>query len=199
VTAPPLPPIPARHRLAAAIVEALHDPRARQILADLARDDTAVRDWLGPDADPRGAVQARARRASATVATAVLGLGPATLAAALDDAALLFDAGLFFETHEVLEPHWRQASLSEREALQGLIQIAVGYQHRVNGNARGARSLLADGVARVRGRRLRGMGLDSFAAAVARTIGPEGEEGGSPAAPPFPRPLARGPGRPPPS
>ncbi len=210
MTAPPLPPLRSRNRLAETILEALHDPAARRILTELAHDETAVRDWLGPDdardrdepcepehppgLGPQGArraydaIRARARCASTTVAAAPLGASRRGLPEALDDTALLFDAGLFFEAHELLEPHWRQASGEAREMLQGLIQIAVGYQHRVNGNARGARSLLIEGAMRVRGRRLMGLSLDDFAGAVAETIGPPG---GAPAGPlvvpPFPR------------
>ena len=84
---------------------------------------------------------------------------------ALRAAARLFDAGLFFEVHEVLEPLWMTASEPRREALQGLIQIAVGWQHLANGNVAGARSLLADGAARLHGRRLLGVDFDPFARA----------------------------------
>jgi uncharacterized protein len=84
---------------------------------------------------------------------------------ALTAAARLFDAGLFFEVHEVLEPHWMVARDLERDALQGLIQIAVGWQHLANGNLPGARSLLADGAARLHGRRLLGVDFDRFAQA----------------------------------
>lgn len=189
MTAPPLPPVPSRQRLAEAILEALHDPAARRILTGLAQDETAVRDWLGlDDADHRDAVRARARRASATVTAAPLGAPAGSLTQALEDAALLFDAGLFYEAHELLEPHWRGAAGHTRQALQGLIQIAVGYQHRVNGNARGARSLLVDGVSRVQGRWLIGVSLDDFAHEVAEAIGPAGGgAAGHRAVPRFPR------------
>ena len=147
--APPLPSLRARHRLAETILAALHEPTARRVLASLAWDDGAVADWLAPhEAHECGAVSARARRASAAMAAAPLRSPAGTLGDALEAAALLFDAGLFFEAHEVLEPHWRRASGDTREALQGLIQIAVGYQHRVNGNAHGARSLLGGGVSK---------------------------------------------------
>ncbi|HEX3175327.1 MAG TPA: DUF309 domain-containing protein [Methylomirabilota bacterium] len=84
---------------------------------------------------------------------------------ALAAAALLFDAGLYFEVHELLEPHWAAASGDTRAALQGLIQIAVGWQHRANGNAVGARALLADGAARLHRGRVAGVDLDDFARA----------------------------------
>jgi predicted metal-dependent hydrolase len=92
---------------------------------------------------------------------------PTDLRTALAAAARLFDAGLFFEVHEVLEPHWATARDATRDALQGLIQIAVGWQHLANGNLGGARSLLADGAARLHGRVLLGLELEAFARAAA--------------------------------
>src|SRR5207249_698488 len=80
-------------------------------------------------------------------------------------AAVLFDAGLAFEVHELLEPYWVRAHGDEREALQGLIQIAVGYQHLANGNLAGARALLDDGTTRTRGRSVAGIDCDAFARA----------------------------------
>src|SRR5262249_59431356 len=87
---------------------------------------------------------------------------------ALDAAAALFDAPLYFEVHELLEPFWRDAGGGEREALQGLIQIAVGYQHLANGNLAGARALLDEGCRRLEGRYLEGMDLDAFGRGVGR-------------------------------
>lgn len=192
--APPLPPLRARNRLTEVILAARHDSSARRILAGLAGDDAAVSDWLGPDDAPhRPAVVARAGRASEALAAVPLRPSSGALDEALDDAALLFDAGLFFETHELLEPHWRRASGDLREVLQGLIQIAVGYQHHVNGNASGARSLLAEGAMRVRRRRLLGLSLDDFADTVARTSRDLGTYAGAPfAVAPFPRAAPRG-------
>jgi hypothetical protein len=64
-------------------------------------------------------------------------------------AAHLFGEQLFFEVHEILEPPWRDAEGDDREILQGLIQVAVGFHHREDGNLRGATSLLADGNAKL--------------------------------------------------
>jgi len=65
-------------------------------------------------------------------------------------AATLFNAGLFFETHELLEPCWLRAEGSLRMFLQGLIQIAAGLHHEQNGNRRGAISLLGEGSGKLR-------------------------------------------------
>jgi predicted metal-dependent hydrolase len=72
-----------------------------------------------------------------------------------------------------------------REALQGLIQIAVGYQHLANGNRAGARSLLVEGSGRLHQRRLAGVELDPFARAA--VVAAERVEAGEPiAVPSFP-------------
>jgi hypothetical protein len=60
-------------------------------------------------------------------------------------AAALWNEQLFFEVHEVLEAVWKTASGAVRQALQGVIQIAVAFHHLAHGNRRGARSLLLEG------------------------------------------------------
>src|SRR5206468_134864 len=54
-----------------------------------------------------------------------------------------------FEVHEVLEAVWKTAAGATRQALQGVIQIAVAYHHLMHGNRRGARSLLVEGRSRL--------------------------------------------------
>ncbi len=49
-----------------------------------------------------------------------------------------FNAGDFFEAHEVWEDCWSEAAGPERRFYQGLIQAAVGLCHFGNGNLRGA-------------------------------------------------------------
>jgi hypothetical protein len=53
-----------------------------------------------------------------------------------------WDAGLFFEIHELLEPVWAAEQGPERQALQGLIMAAVGMHHLCEGNRAGAQDLL---------------------------------------------------------
>ena len=55
----------------------------------------------------------------------------------------LFNAGSFFDAHEVLEDVWREAHGEEKKFLQAVIQAAVGLHHHSTGNIAGARSLLA--------------------------------------------------------
>jgi len=164
----PALPLAVRNRLASTILSALGDERARRQLRALAADEATVRDWLAPDeGDWAPVVCERARRAAGALADRPALAPEADLDQALQAAGVLFDAGLHFEVHEVLEPHWATAHGDTREALQGLIQIAVGYQHLANGNVRGARSLLVEGSARLHARRLAGVELDAFARAAA--------------------------------
>ena len=176
----PTPPLRLRNRLAETILSALSDPAARRALA---ADDF---DWLdGARPEHAAIVRTRARRASQALSECAPLGGTASLGGALGAAATLFDAGLYFEVHELLEPHWSGAAGAERQALQGLIQIAVGFQHLANGNLAGARSLLAEGAARLRAGQLPGLDLERFAAAVSTPSG--GEAADIPAVPPFPR------------
>jgi predicted metal-dependent hydrolase len=182
----PTLPLRARNRLAETILTALHDPAARHALQALSAEDTA-RGWLAADeARWAPALAERARAACAALHDEPLRPHGADLAQALAAAAVLFDAALYFEVHEVLEPHWAVASGEAREALQGLIQVAVGWQHLANANLAGARSLLVEGSSRLHGAWLLGLGLDAFARAAAGAA--EAVAAGRPvAAPSFPR------------
>lgn len=51
---------------------------------------------------------------------------------------LFFNAGDFFEAHEVWEDLWSESHGDERRFYQGLIQAAVGLCHFGNGNLGGA-------------------------------------------------------------
>lgn len=55
----------------------------------------------------------------------------------------LFNAGRFFECHEVWEEVWKQSTGSEKLFYQGLIQAAVAILHAERGNMRGAASIWA--------------------------------------------------------
>jgi hypothetical protein len=182
----PTPPLRPRNRLAETVLAALHDSQARARLAALGEEEAARR-WLGDeDAAWAPAVAARARAATDALAGQARLDHAGDLDQALAAAAVLFDGGLPFEVHEVLEPHWAAAQGRERDALQGLIQVAVGWQHLANGNRAGARALLAEGAARLHGARLRGRDLDALARAAAGAA-LEVDAGATPAPPPFPR------------
>jgi len=55
----------------------------------------------------------------------------------------LFNAGRFFECHEVWEEVWKRSSGGEKLFHQGLIQAAVALLHAERGNMRGAASTWA--------------------------------------------------------
>lgn len=167
----PTLPLGARNRLARTILAAFHDAEARVRLAALAAGED-VQPWLEPDArEAAPLLRQRAEAAAAALRPRPPGSPDASLAEALERAAVLFDAGLGFEAHEVLEPFWAVASGPEREALQGLIQVAVAFQHRANGNLAGYRSLLEEGTARLERGRLPGLDLGAFARAARAALG----------------------------
>lgn len=60
----------------------------------------------------------------------------------------LFNAGRFFEAHEVWEIVWKRTTGAEKTLVQGLIQAAAALVHVERGNLRGAQSVSAK--ARVR-------------------------------------------------
>jgi uncharacterized protein len=56
------------------------------------------------------------------------------------DGIELFNAGRFFDCHEVWEEVWKRSSGAEKLFYQGMIQAAVAILHAQRGNPRGARS-----------------------------------------------------------
>lgn len=58
----------------------------------------------------------------------------------------LFNAGEYFECHELLEHIWRAERDPIRYLYQGILQIGVGLHHLRNRNFRGATLLLRDGI-----------------------------------------------------
>lgn len=167
-------PLGVRNRLAELILDAFEDPVARQTLGSLSAfceagceagpaigDGDAARllglGWFAPrpgggvgllagyrDLGP--ALCSRARAGLRAVGSAAAPAPGPGLSVALDRAARLADAGLYFEVHELLEPVWLRAQGAERSALQGLIQVAVAFHHVENGNVAGAASLLEEGL-----------------------------------------------------
>jgi hypothetical protein len=56
----------------------------------------------------------------------------------LAEMMLLWNQGLFFEVHELLENHWHEAQGEWREVLKTLIQAAAVYVHREAGRLEAA-------------------------------------------------------------
>ncbi|MEP7003756.1 MAG: DUF309 domain-containing protein [Chloroflexota bacterium] len=62
----------------------------------------------------------------------------------------LFNAGEFFEQHEILETLWRDTRAPIRGLYHGILQIGVGFHHWRNGNHHGASVLIEEGITRLR-------------------------------------------------
>ncbi len=96
--------------------------------------------------------------------------GPAQgLEEVLARAATLFNAGLYFEFHEILEGYWMgHAKGPTREFLQGLIQIAIGCYQILRHNPVGALAQFQKGLEKVDGLGDHYLGLElrDFLAAV---------------------------------
>ena len=141
------------------------------------------------ETDDLPALRRRVARFSQAVADArgACGSAQTRLAWYLCAAAALFNAGLFFEVHELLEECWRPAQGPARTLLQGLIQVAVGLHHLANENRRGALSVLEEGAAKLRAfvPESHGVELASFCAAIDATLRSlrDGTAGGAPAIP----------------
>ncbi len=90
--------------------------------------------------------------------------------AALAEGCRRFDAGRFFDAHEVWEDAWRVETGATRLALQGLIQIAAGFHKGlVQGRPSGMVRLLDAGLARLEASGgVGGLELGAFCAAVTR-------------------------------
>jgi hypothetical protein len=63
----------------------------------------------------------------------------------------LFNAGEFYECHEVLEDVWRPSRGAERFFLQALIHFAVGFYHHRQGNRIGAELQLSKALRKLVG------------------------------------------------
>jgi sugar phosphate isomerase/epimerase/predicted metal-dependent hydrolase len=90
------------------------------------------------------------RRASATISPLIAQLaldGPdAPLPAGVIEGIELFNAGEYYEAHEVIEHEWHAERGPVRRLYQGILQIGVGLHHTRAGNYRGAVLLLTDGI-----------------------------------------------------
>jgi predicted metal-dependent hydrolase len=67
----------------------------------------------------------------------------------LVEGVALFNAGRWYEAHEVWEEAWKQESGDRRGLLQGLIQVAAGWIKQGEGRAEGARTLFTRALERL--------------------------------------------------
>ena len=160
-------PLPLRNALAELAIAAFDDADARAALDWLASPpteprpgaaerlaavhlvDPGTRELLAVHGLHGDAVAAHAARAGRAAALGARPTSADPIGRALQQAAALWSERLFFEVHEVLEAAWKTETGDVRQALQGVIQIAVAYHHLAHGNLRGARTLMHEGRARL--------------------------------------------------
>jgi len=61
-----------------------------------------------------------------------------------------FNAGDYYECHDILEGLWNNAPEPQRSILHGILQCAVGLYHLLNQNHRGAMVELGEGLTKLR-------------------------------------------------
>lgn len=61
----------------------------------------------------------------------------------------LFNAGLFFECHELLEGLWKATSGADKAFYHGVVQVAAAFYHYEKHNRHGAVTLLTKGLAKL--------------------------------------------------
>jgi hypothetical protein len=90
----------------------------------------------------------------------------------LAEAIALFNAGEWYRCHDLLEDLWHQCQGPDRQALQGLLQIAVAQLHLERSNLRGATVLLGEGLGRLKpyGSEALGLELGPLLAAVSQRL-----------------------------
>ena len=116
----------------------------------------------------------------------------------LERGRILFNAGRYFEAHEVWEEAWLVERTEARVLLQGLIQVAAGCLKAGEGNATGCAWLLAAGLEKLEIVASR-YGISGFASDVADAharvlrwkAGDAPDAGPIPALPPVAAPPAR--------
>ena len=130
-----------------------NDRTSRDVRNGLSERFVAVLTGTGPEEKLHHAAVALRRLPLAPVHAAYLDDRMARFAKALGEVPrtspddvdavtrILWNLGLFFETHEYLETVWLHSSGPEKEILQALIRAAGVYVHLEQGNTRGARKM----------------------------------------------------------
>jgi predicted metal-dependent hydrolase len=106
----------------------------------------------------------------------------------LAEAIALFNRAEWYGCHDLLEDLWHQNQGPDRQALQGLLQIAVAHLHLERDNLRGATVLLGEGLGRLKpyGNQALGLELGPLLAAVSQRLQAL-QQGLPPAEGPLPR------------
>src|SRR5699024_9569885 len=78
------------------------------------------------------------------------GLPPPTeLPLGVQEGIRLFNQRRFYDQHEVIEHEWHAERTGIRSLYQGILQIGVGFHHALDGNHKGATTLLTAGINKV--------------------------------------------------
>ena len=72
----------------------------------------------------------------------------------------LFNSCLWYKSHDVFEEIWHETGGSERQLLQGILQVAVAQVHLENSNLNGATILYGEALGRLKKYQLNNLGLD---------------------------------------
>jgi hypothetical protein len=135
---------PARHirnRLSTAFVRAVETGE----FAGLEKEAACI---CPPDADPAGRAFACDRMDRYRHAFDHICAGG--IADPIHRAVFLWNEGLYFEVHEILETVWNGEQRWRKEALRGLIQAAGVFIHRERGAGRAAEKLAARAASHLR-------------------------------------------------
>ena len=72
----------------------------------------------------------------------------------------LFNSCQWYKSHDVFEEIWHETNSPGRQALQGILQIAVAQVHLENGNKNGATILYGEALGRLKKYKSDDLGLD---------------------------------------
>ena len=72
----------------------------------------------------------------------------------------LFNSCQWYKSHDVFEEIWHETGGSERQLLQGILQVAVAQVHLENSNLNGATILYGEALGRLKRFQLANFGLD---------------------------------------
>lgn len=72
----------------------------------------------------------------------------------------LFNAGEWYDAHDLFEELWHETAEPHRRSLQGILQVAVAQLHLERGNRRGATILFGEALGRLKRQGTPDLGLD---------------------------------------
>ena len=72
----------------------------------------------------------------------------------------LFNSCQWYKSHDVFEEIWHETGGTERQLLQGILQVAVAQVHLENSNLNGATILYGEALGRLKRFHLANFGLD---------------------------------------